>query len=122
MSLKAYFLLLEVRQGLIFVVSLYDVEDGGESLAPIENFSAAHIAGAENSADLIGNDHFLVFSGYLCRSEGNMEIAHYKSELADLLLLSHVDILYSIDYELSYRSIIFANLLFVIDFHFYCWR
>ena len=74
MSLKAYFLLLEVRQGLIFVVSLYDVEDGGESLAPIENFSAAHIASAEDSTNLIGNDHLLVFSRYLCRSKGNMEI------------------------------------------------
>ena len=117
MSLKAYFLFLEVRQGLIFVVSLYDVKDRGESLAPIENFSAAHIASAENSADLIGNDHLLVFSGYLCRSEGNMEIPNYKSELAYLLLLSHVDILYFIYYELSYQSIIlhtFSLLLFNI--------
>lgn len=74
--LCVYFLLLEVRQGFIFVVALDDVEDGGEGLAPIENFSAAHIAGAEDGANLVGDDHLLVFGGYLCRSEGNMEIPH----------------------------------------------
>lgn len=52
--LCVYFLLLEVRQGFIFVVALDDVEDGGEGLAPIENFSAAHIAGAEDGANLVG--------------------------------------------------------------------
>ncbi len=88
----AYFLLLEVRQGFIFIVSLYYVKNGSKSLAPIKNLSASHIASAKHSADLVWYNHFLVFSWYLCRSEWNMEIPNDKSQLAYLFLFCHVDI------------------------------
>ena len=67
------------------------MEDGGEGLAPVEGFSAAEVASAEDCVDLVGGDHFLVLGWDFEGTHGDVEVAQNEGELTHLLLFRHVD-------------------------------
>lgn len=62
------------------------MEDLGEGLAPVEDLSAAHVAGAEGGDDFVGGDHLLVARRDLRAAEWDMEVSQYEGELAHLFL------------------------------------
>ena len=70
-----YFFLNKLPEGFVLVISFNDMEGIGERLAPIEDFSASDITGAEDSWYFVGCDHLFVLGWYFWTPQGDVEVS-----------------------------------------------